>query len=168
MLLLFKTKNGTRYLEWAHYALLRDNVQHYLESGPGHASFKALHGLERAVDGEPKYLHALELRREIQLAWTALASLPLARSAISLRTRARLTGTGTPHVRGTFDAHAQGWSLPVEDDPHQALRDVVAPFVESLLVLTDLVSQVDDLCVTRVDVHPLEPPSHAAHGVSEH
>jgi hypothetical protein len=65
MQLLFKTRNGTRCLEWAHYALLRDNVEHYLESGPAHSSFKALHGVKRAEDGDARYLHALELRREI-------------------------------------------------------------------------------------------------------
>jgi hypothetical protein len=149
MRLQFKTSKGTQYLEWAHYALLRDNVQHYLESGPRRASFNELHAVEHAVDGEPKYLHALELRRELQLAWAALANLPLSRSAISLRTRALLTGTETPLVRGTLQASALGWALPVQADENRPLRDVVAPFVESLLVLTDLASPLDDVCVAR-------------------
>ena len=109
MQLMFRTRNGTRCLEWAHYALLRDNVEHYLESGPEHCNFKALHGVERAEDGEVRYLRALELRREIQRAWMALSRLKLADCAISLKTHALLSGSAPPFVHGTFPAKANGW-----------------------------------------------------------
>jgi hypothetical protein len=151
MQLMFKTRNGVQHLDWAHYAVLRDNVQHYLESGPERASFKALHEVERAVDGEVRYLRALDLRREVQLAWGALARLRLSESAISLRTRALLMGQGVPLVRGTLNAKTQGWSLPVGGDDTRTLQDIVRPFVEALLLLTDLAAPLDDLCVMRVD-----------------
>lgn len=153
MMIMFRTRNGTQRLEWAHYALLRDNVQHYLESGPGHTCFTALHSVERAVDGDVRYVRALDLRREVQRAWGALANLPLAESAVSLRTRALLAGEGvTPFVKGTFSAKATGWPLPVTGDESRPLRAYIGDFVETLLLLTDLVSPLDGMCVARADL----------------
>jgi hypothetical protein len=110
--------HGACSLEWAHYALLRDNVQHYLESAPGAERFTALHAIERAVDGDAHYLRAVDLRREVQRAWTALGRLPLGESAVSLRTRALLNlGRLPPFVRWTFKAKVTGWTLPVQGYP---------------------------------------------------
>jgi hypothetical protein len=139
-------------VDWSQYALLRDNVQHYLESGPGQTSFTALHAVERAVDGGVAPLSALELRRELQRAWSALANMPLAESAVSLRTRAILCGLGLPPVRGTFKANLSGWSLPVEGDAGDPLRKHLAPLVESLLALTDGVSADERVMVCRASV----------------
>lgn len=155
MQLLFRTRKGSRCLEWSHYALLRDNVEHYLESAPGRVTFKSLHSVERAVEGEVRYLHALDLRREVQLARAGLAGLRLADSAISLRTRALLLGQPPPFVHGTFNAKSSGWQLPVKGDEARPLCDVLAEFVDSLLFLTDIVSSLDDLRVTRVEVAQL-------------
>jgi hypothetical protein len=151
MQLVFQSPNGSKYVDWSQYALLRDNVQHYLESGPGQTSFTALHAVERAVDGDVAPLPALELRRELQRAWTALASMPLAESAVSLRTRAILCGFALPPVRGTFKARLSGWSLPVEGDAGDPLRKHLGTFVESVLALTDGVSAHDRVLVCRVD-----------------
>jgi hypothetical protein len=159
MQLVFQSRNGSRYVDWSQYALLRDNVQHYLESGPSQTSFTALHAVERAVDGGVAPLPALALRRELQRAWSALASLPLADSAVSLRTRAILCGFGLPPVRATFNARLNGWSLPVEGDAGDPLRKHLETFVESVLALTDGVSTHDRVLVCRVD-----DTQHSGHG----
>lgn len=152
MQLIFKSPRGETLLDWAEYALLRDNVQHYLESGPGQKVFTALHAVERVVDGEPVSVSALELRRELQRAWSALADLKLAESAVSLRTRAILTGCERPPpVRGTVIAKHTGWSLPVEGDDQQPLRTHLASFVEALLAVTNSAAMGDRLRVGRAD-----------------
>jgi len=151
MHLMFKTTAGTCCLDWAHYALLRDNVEHYLESGPARSSFKALHGVEHAEDGGVRYLCALELREEIERAWSALAQLPFADSAVSLRTIALLRGSEPPVVHGTFKAKASGFRLPIEGDESKPLADLLGDFVEALLRLTHDASSSDDLCVVRAN-----------------
>lgn len=152
MQLIFKSRNGTARLDWSEYALLRDNVQHYLESGPRQARYDALHAVERAVDGEPSQVNALGLRRELQRAWSALAGLTFSQSAVSLRTRALLTGCDRPPaVRGTVVAKPIGWPLPLVADDGQLLRARLATFVESLLMITARVTPTDDVYVERSD-----------------
>jgi hypothetical protein len=159
MQLMFRTRNGTRCLEWAHYALLRDNVEHYLESGPARSDFKALHGVERAEDGDVRYLRSLELRREIQRAWMALSRLKLADCAISLKTHALLSGSAPPFVHGTFHAKASGWELPIAGDESRPLAELLYDFVEALLYLTDGASPLDDLCVVGTRAEETGPPT---------
>jgi hypothetical protein len=150
MQLIFKSRRGETLLDWADYALLRDNVQHYLESGPGQKVFAALHAVEQVVDGEPRSVGALELRRELQRAWSALADLKLSQSAVSLRTRAILTGCDhPPPIRGTVIARQTGWSLPIAGDDEQPLRTHIGSFVAALLVITDCAATTDDVSVRR-------------------
>jgi len=150
MWLIFRSRSGICSVEWAHYALLRDNVQHYLESAPGTEKFQALHAIERAVDGRARYVRAAQLRCEIQRAWSALNGLPLCESAVSLRTRALLNLQSSPPVaRWTIKASLAGWPLPVDGDGAKPLRDYLQHFVEALLALTEGLSPLDDICVTR-------------------
>lgn len=148
MQLIFRTQSHAARVPWCQYALLRDNVQHYLESGPGQATFFALHAVEHAVDGEVEHVSALELRRELQRAWNALAELRLADSAISLRTRAILAGFEPPQVRGTFQAVQSGWPLPVEGDDSDQLHQHVRSLIEALLTLTDQMSASDEVTIS--------------------
>lgn len=149
MQLIFRSRQGTARLEWSEFALLRDNVQHYLESGPGQRGYDAIHVVERAVDGEPSEINALGLRQELQRAWSSLAGLALSQSAVSLRTRALLTGYHPPLVRGTVVAKLAGWSLPLVADEAQPLRTRLAGFVEALLTITDGAAPSDDVHVER-------------------
>jgi hypothetical protein len=57
MLLAIRGAHCTVRTNWSDYALLRDNVQHYLENGAPSERFTALHGIERAVG--PSELSAL-------------------------------------------------------------------------------------------------------------
>jgi len=153
MQLIFKSPRGETLLDWSEYALLRDNVQHYLESGPGQTAFAALHAVERVVDGVPGSVSAVGLRRELQRAWSALADLKLAESAVSLRTRAILTGCDRPPaVRGTVIARQTGWSLPVVGEDDQPLRAHIGSFVAALLTITECAATTDDVSVTRAGV----------------
>jgi hypothetical protein len=150
MQLIFRSRRGSSTIDWSEYALLRDNVQHYLESGPGRTLFAALHAVEHAVDGEARNVSALELRRELQRAWVALGDLKLEQSAVSFRTHAILTGCDQPPpVRGTVLAKVIGWPLPVVGHDEQLLRSHVANFIGALLTITERSEITDDVRVTR-------------------
>lgn len=148
MMLLLQTRKDTRNVQWSEYALLRDNVQHYLEFGQPENSFTALHALERAVDGGRGRTRARELRHEVQDAWIGLAGLKLEQSAISLRTRAILTGCEqAPQVRGTVIARLAGWELPVWGASSQPVRELVRGFVDVVLSLTENAAEDEDVMV---------------------
>lgn len=55
---------GERTCDWRSYALLRDNVLHYVESGVRSGRFRALHALARAVDSGACTVDAVRLRHE--------------------------------------------------------------------------------------------------------
>lgn len=148
MKLRLKSGEHEQPIEWAQYALLRDNVQHYLELGRPHSSFAALHSFEGAVDGGRRTVRARELRKEVQDAWEALAGVLLEQSAVSLRTRAIMTGCEqAPQVRGTVVGRLAGWELPVQGESKQPLRELSRGFVEVVLSITENASRDDDLMV---------------------
>lgn len=148
MQLLLRSRRGARRVEWSQYALLRDNVQHYLEFGQPQTSFAALHALEFAVDGGPARTRARELRQEVQDAWVGLAGLNLEQSAVSLRTRAIMTGCAqAPQVRGTVVARLAGWELPVFGSQSQPVCELLRGFVDVVLALTENAAEDEDLTV---------------------
>lgn len=133
---------GTRVCDWESYALLRDNVQHYLEGGEPSWRFPALHGIESAVDEGARVIDASRLRGEILRAWCALWKVHLDGAAISLRTRAILTRNAQPpDSRGTLAARQAGWDLPLHADAETPIPRVARRFIQTVLVLTD--SSVD-------------------------
>jgi hypothetical protein len=143
MQLIFKVRDSSARVDWSEYA-------HYLEGKSGQASFAALHGVERAVDGGVASLDATELRSDLTSAWATLGGLTLAESAISLRTRAILTGCARmPLVRGTVLASVSGWRLPVAGDGRQPLRKYLSDFVESVLAITAAATPTDDVYVKK-------------------
>ena len=124
MQLAFRNTQGTVRTNWSEYALLRDNVQHYLENGAPSERFAALHAKERAVDGQVAVLDAARLRGEVLGAWYALKKFDLESTAVSLRTHLLLSGLlPPPRVRGTLLAARAGWSLPVTES-EQSLGEV--------------------------------------------
>jgi len=147
-------KSATRVCDWRSYALLRDNVQHFIENGEPSERFQALHGIERAIDVGAYHVDAARLRGEVLRAWCALWKVRLDSAAISLRTRAILTGnTDLPLARGTLPARAAGWSLPISGTdapiPRAARR-----FIVGVLVLTDAAVDGDVLEVRCVGEGP--------------
>lgn len=148
-------KTGTRVFDWGSYALLRDNVQHFIEQGEPSERFEALHGIERAVDEGRHYVDASRLRGEVLRAWCALWKIRLESAAISLRTRAILTGnTDLPSARGTLSARAAGWNLPIAGATDAPVPRAARRFIQAVLVLTDTAVDGDMLEVRCVGEGP--------------
>jgi hypothetical protein len=149
MRLIFESDNDSRQIEWAEYALLRDNVQHYVECGSPREDFGTLHAIEEAVDTGVSRVNAVALREELRNAWDALGGLKLEAGAVSLRTRAFVTGCrGAPSVRATALAKLTGWSLPVPGPDDQLLQEAVRPFFDAVMALTRGARVTDTLSVT--------------------
>ena len=170
MKIVLEGRAATRVCDWRSYALLRDNVQHFIENGAPSERFAALHGIEAAIDEGAHYVDAARLRGEILRAWCALWRVRLDNAAISLRTRAILSGnTELPAARGTVRARVAGWSLPVSDRNDMPVPRAARRFICAVLVLTDAAIDGDFLRVRCVGEGPrfvrrglLRPPAIAS------
>jgi hypothetical protein len=149
MKLVFRGARGAVWTSWSDYALLRDNVQHYVERGVPSERFAALHAIERAVDGRVELLDAARLRGEVLSGCDALGELALSDSAVSLRTRALLSGSQIPPVRGTVLAAKAGWEPAVSDAPDQRIVQLLHGFVAAVLSITQHAVDGDKLLVVR-------------------
>jgi hypothetical protein len=153
--LLLVGRAGSRACDWSGYALLRDNVQHFIEGGEPTERFAALHGIESAVDGGRCVVDAARLRGEVLRGWYALWRVPLDQAAVSLRTRAILTeSTEAPTAPGTVRARHVGWELPVSSDGSVRVAEACKRFVTAVLALTEGVVDGDRLEVRRHGVAP--------------
>jgi hypothetical protein len=94
--LVFTGPAGAGLCDWESFALLRDNVQHFVEGGVQSGRFSALHGIARAVDGDAYEVDAVRLRLEVLQAWRALWTVRVDGAAISSRTRAIREGRTVP------------------------------------------------------------------------
>jgi len=163
MKLLLIGRAGARTCEWSGYALLRDNVQHFIEDGEPSERFASLHALEKAVDQGGTVVDAACLRGEVLRAWYALSLIPLELAAVSIRTRAILTGSAhVPPARGTVLAEQVGWELPASAGGPDAVADAASRFVATVLELTEQAVDGDELEVRREG----PPPRFARPGVS--
>jgi hypothetical protein len=156
MKLIVKGAKGKRVFDWGSYALVRDNVQHFIEYGRPNGRFPELHGIEGAVDGGSYVADASRLRGEVLRATAALAAVPLTEAALTSRTRAIMIGSHcAPQPRPSIDARLAGWDLPVSlgsvDAPIPA---AAAPFIEAVLSLTSEAVDGDLLQVRRVGDAP--------------
>jgi hypothetical protein len=132
MRLVISTPGGARACDWESYALLRDNVQHYLEQGVPSERFAALHAIELAVDEGVQRVDAARLRGEVLRAWSALWDIELQDAAVSLRTHAILTdGSAGAAVRGTVQARLAGWALPLQGAEQARIPQAAARFIEA-------------------------------------
>lgn len=166
MKLLLVGRAGSRAVDWSGYALLRDNVQHFIEGGEPTERFAALHGIEKAVDCGSSQVDAARLRGEVLRAWYALWSVSLDRAAVSLRTRAVLTGcTEGPTARGTVRALQVGWELPVVVGGRAGrVSESAKHFVAAVMLLTENVVDGDRLDVRRHGTPPRFARSRAGDG----
>jgi hypothetical protein len=154
MKLLLSGRAGSCACEWSAYALLRDNVQHYIEHGqPG--AFAALHEIESAVDGERCAVGAASLRGEVLRAWYELWKVSAKDAAVSLRTRAILTGSvSKPAVRGTVHARRTDWGLPIEPHGDVPVPMLAKRFVAAVLSLTNNAVDGEVLVISRDGAPP--------------
>jgi hypothetical protein len=156
MKLLLSGRAGSRACDWSSYALLRDNVQHFVEHGGPNEHFSALHGIEGAVDDGRCAVDAARLRGEVLRAWYALWAVPPQDAAVSLRTRAILTkSVDEPTVQGTVQARRAGWELPVEARGKAPLPVLAERFVTAVLALTESAVDGEVLLIERAG-----PPPH--------
>lgn len=146
MKLTFQCRSRSLSCDWKTFALLRDNVQHYIEHGIPSERFSALHAIEEAVDTGQKLLDAATLRGEVLQAWYALWKVPLEDAAVSLRTRAILTRCpDRPAVRCTIRAREVGWDLPIAAAAASPVARAASPFVEAVLAVTETAGDGDEL-----------------------
>jgi hypothetical protein len=149
--------------EWSRYALFRDNVQHFIESGKVTSRFSALHSIEMAVMDGSQSVNAARLRGEVLGAIFSLGGLSLDRAAISLRTRAIMTGnTRAPLIRGTALANQVGWGLPISAPGETSVLSVTKPFAVAVLALTAAAEDGDMVEVRREG----KPPALAQDGAT--
>jgi hypothetical protein len=146
MLLTFRDRRTSLSCAWESYALLRDNVQHYIERGSPSDRFSALHAIEDAVDGSSTVVDSGTLRGEVLSAWSVLWKVPLAQAAVSLRTRAIMTRCEQlPLVRGTVRARDVGWDLPICTAPSEHVAEAAQAFVEVVLTLTAATAEGEEI-----------------------
>ncbi len=149
--------SGAMYVcDWGSFALLRDNVQHYLEGGAPSWRFPALHAVESVVDGGPRQVDAARLRGEVLRAWSALWPVDVESAAISLRTRAVLTGCRElPEARDTVTAKSAGWELPLSAADLTPVPRAAGDFVAIVLALTEPSVDGDMLQVCALGARPI-------------
>ncbi|MDF3066990.1 MAG: hypothetical protein K0R38_2591 [Polyangiaceae bacterium] len=161
MQILMRSADTELACDWASYALIRDNVEHFLERGGATQQFSALHAIEHAIDEGANLVPAAKLRGEVLRAWCFLWGLALPDAAISLRTRALMTGALPSDIRGTLIARHAGWELPVSGATGP-VPQVAWLFLHTVLTLTDRSVDGDLLEVRRVaDVEPSRRSSHS-------
>lgn len=155
MKLIVKGKEGKRVCDWESYALLRDNVQHFIERGAPNGRFPALHGIEAAVDEGSNISDAARLRGEVLRAVAALQWITLQSAALSERTRAILSGSAeSPPVGPTVPAQVAGCSLPIAGSPNASIPNAARSFVEAVLDLTAEAEDGDLLQIHRAGIGP--------------
>ena len=155
MKLVLESRDGVRICDWESYALLRDNVQHFLEEGSPLPRFCALHSFERAVDADPQRVDASRLRGEVLRAWSALWWKNFEDAAISPRTRAVLTESSEPPpAEKTVQAKDAGWELPLAAPARTPIPKAASRFVHAVLSLTKTAEDGDWLNVRRMGEAP--------------
>ncbi len=145
MKLIIESSRAVAEVDWSDFALMRDNVQHYLESAPGTQRYPNIHAFEQAVDNGSSNVDALQLRSEVQKAWDGLRGLGLRESAVSLRTHAILMGCDPPPIRGSVIATQAVWELPVRAVDNESLQNAVKSFVAAVLDVTDYAEEGERL-----------------------
>jgi hypothetical protein len=135
--LSFIGRAGSFERRWIVYALLRDNVQHYLEAGESASEFRAIRAIGDALaHGEVK-VSARRLHAEV-VRVTPLLTRPLADLAISTRTRAAcMLELPLPDTSSTALASSIGWQPPLPTADAKTLGDVFGSLVQELLRITE-------------------------------
>ena len=126
MTIVFVGAGGTLVTPYAKILMLRDNVQHHLQAGRPTPGYPLVHAIaDAALEGGFAAATASELWAEVSLALAGIGDLELRELAMSIRTRAVLTGTSSlPVVRGTILLRLSGWKVPVKTDGMRTLGDL--------------------------------------------
>jgi hypothetical protein len=136
MSLAFFGPKGSLEVRWIVYALLRDNVQHYLEGGTPTDRFAELHRLGEALVKDRVRLRAQPLRSELEQAKAALLHRPAADIALSGRTRAVLSAQWPPSSEETAVVGKAALNVPLLHAGIQTMADAFGNLVDELLEIT--------------------------------
>jgi hypothetical protein len=139
MTLLFSLLEAQFAIDVALVLLFRDNVQHHLQGGRTGPGYALIHALGDAViASEAVRLPSRSLWVESELALQQIKSIELGELAVSLRTRALLTGKRTlPSVRGTVLYRHAGWTAPPIVKGARSLGELFGELREGLHQLTE-------------------------------
>ena len=146
MSLLFKGPRGSVEQRWIVYALLRDNVQHYLEGGTPTEEFASVHGITEALGGKAVTVGAQALRRELVRAREEISDRPVSELAVSVRTLAVINLLWPPpEKRETMLLSACGRDIPFIDiTGGKTMNDVFGLLLDELIQITKNAS-IDDI-----------------------
>jgi hypothetical protein len=160
MKLVFTGRSGAGLCDWDSFALLRDNVQHFVEGGVLSGRFSALHGIAQAVDGDSCRVDAVRLRLEVLQAWAALWPVSVNDAAVSSRTRAVREGAAIPAAASvTSPAIGHVDLLQFAGNRAAPVPKAAESFVAAVLSLTQAAVAGDVLEVRRMPsaAQPLAP-----------
>jgi hypothetical protein len=145
MSLCFLGPRGSVEQPWIAYALLRDNVQHYLEKGRPSSAFEATHSIADALGGGRVVLPARTLRAELERARAALAGRAISDLAIGPRTRGVIDRTWPPPNAGdtTLLGDDRSKVVPWISPAAATLDHVFGPLIRSLLEITQECGEAD-------------------------
>ncbi|MGH7294160.1 MAG: hypothetical protein ACRELB_04475 [Polyangiaceae bacterium] len=147
MSLSFFGPAGSFERRWIVYALLRDNVQHHLESKTPTTDFAAIHTIGDALVTGKATVPARKLRDELVRAQTLL-DRPAAELAVSRRTRAVCSlRFPLPDTRDTALASSVEWTAPYAIEDAKTLGDFFGSLVSELLRVTDGAGEADVVTV---------------------
>jgi hypothetical protein len=151
MKLVITGRSGAGMCDWDSFALLRDNVQHFVEGGVQSGRFSALHGIARAVDGHSCKVDAVRLRLEVLQASSALWPVSVEGAAVSSRTRAVREGATVPAAASvTSPAIGTVDLLQFAGDRSAPVPRAADSFISAVLSLTKAAVAGDVLEVRRM------------------
>lgn len=136
MSLAFFGPKGSFETRWIVYALLRDNVQHYLEGGMPTDRFAEIHQIGEAMLKDRVKLGAQRLHGQLEQAKAALLHRPASDIALSGRTRAVLSALWPPSSEETSVIGKAALTIPLLHSGIRTMADAFGHLVDELLELT--------------------------------
>jgi hypothetical protein len=137
MSLAFFGPKGSVEVRWIVYALLRDNVQHYLEGGSRSDAFAELHQVGEALLKDCVRVNARRLRAQVEKAKEVLLHRSASDIALSGRTRAVLSAVWPPPKEDTIVVGKAALTIPLLHEGIRTMGDAFGNLVTSLLDLTE-------------------------------
>jgi len=137
MNVVFASSTASFVASYPTLLLLRDNIQHHLQCGRPVPGYALIHRIAEPPLRRSQKTLARQLWNEISLGFRGLAELRLEQLAISIRTRALLSGVrDLPPVRGTTLASVAGWSVPIPMEGKSTLAEIFSELRDGLACVT--------------------------------
>jgi hypothetical protein len=123
---------------YERFLLFRDNVQHHLQAGHPVPAYDLIHAVADApLEHAVVCLKASALWEQSWQAYRELCELPIADLAMSIRTKAILTGTPVlPAIRGTALLRLTGWKVPIATQGARTLGELFQALLSRVALIT--------------------------------